>query len=229
LSENSDQNAFLSNKIKKLQQELHSSNSYIDSLYSELHEKNSPSNELQAELERRETEWLELENRYNKTIKQLQDELNAQSKKVSMDVYLAMMKESRRWKLDATEKQQKIEELTTMVGDLRDQIEKLQRSSSRKPGLKSIASITNKVRSRQVSPTYQSSGYVAPADPVAKENMAPYQQTQTEVIVVESQKSLNSAEAKPGRIADVKTTWEGRKGLRAQAFVVAAQKSMAQV
>jgi chromosome segregation ATPase len=202
LNSSSDENAFLSSKVKELEKELLSCNSYIDSLYAELHQQSSPmsSHELQTELDKRESEWLDLEKRYNKTIESLQAELHAQSKKVSMEMYLAIMKESRRYKLDAAEKQLKIDELTAMVGSLRDQIEKQQRSlSSSKPGLKSMSSLHNKIRPRQVSPTYQQNGF-AIGDHFAKENLAPVSQSRQD--------------AKVGRMGAVKSTWETRKGLR---------------
>lgn len=202
LNSSSDENAFLSSKVKELEKELLSCNSYIDSLYAELHQQSSPmsSHELQTELDKRESEWLDLEKRYNKTIESLQAELHAQSKKVSMEMYLAIMKESRRYKLDAAEKQLKIDELTAMVGSLRDQIEKQQRSSSSsKLGLKSMSSLHNKIRPRQVSPTYQQNGF-AIGDHFAKENLAPVSQSRQD--------------AKVGRMGAVKSTWETRKGLR---------------
>eukprot|EP00804_Cyclotella_cryptica_P017606 CCRYP_006748-RA/>CCRYP_006748-RA protein AED:0.01 eAED:0.01 QI:1446/1/1/1/1/1/3/582/840 len=204
INETSDQNAFLSSKIKKLEKELQSCNAYIDSLYAELHEK-SPLNNLQAELERRETEWLALENRYNETIEQLQAELNAQSKKVSMDMYLSMMKAARQHKLDAAEKQQKIDELSTMVGSLRDQIEKMQTASS-KFSLKSMSALHSKIRLRQVSPTNQQND----------ENTQPNQQPQQQDQFVGNHNSTNIGAAKPGYIVYGKTTWESRKGLSNQ-------------
>ena len=166
VTETSDQNAFLASKVKELEKELASCNSYIDSLYGELQQKSSSSNnDLEAELKKREVEWLELESRYNSTIKKLQDELNAQAKKVSMEMYLSIMKESRRHKMDAAEKQHTIDELQTTVGSLRDEIQRMQRPPS-KQGLKSFSSLHNKIRSsKRVSPMGDR--------PISKENSAP--------------------------------------------------------
>jgi len=204
LNETSDQNAFFSSKIKKLEKELESCNAYIDSLYAELHE-NSPLNNLQADLERREAEWITLENRYNETIEHLQAELNSQTKRVSMDMYLSMMKAAQQHKLDAAEKQHKIEELSTMVQSLRDQIDKMQRASS-KSGLKSMPTLHNTIRVRQVSPTYQQND----------ENVKPNQQLWQEAQPVRKQHSTDIGGAKPSYTAAVKTTREGRKGLSNQ-------------
>lgn len=214
MNESSDQNAFLSSRIKELEKELKSCNSYIDSLYAELHEKSSPSNELlQAELEKRESEWLELENRYNSTIEQLKAELNAQSKKVSMEMYMSVMKESRRHKMESSEKQLKIDELTTEVSDLRDQIEKMQRSSS-KSGLKSISSLQNKVRPKQVSPTYQESGSFG--DLTSKENLAPRASHMQQYA---GQHSASTSKSIRVNLAAIKSSIEARKGLRVRRVV----------
>ena len=210
LHETSDQNSFLSSKVKELEKELHSCNSYIDSLYAELHEKSSPSNDLQVELEKREAEWLDLENRYNKTIEQLQAELNAQSKKVSMEMYMSVMKDSRRHKIDAAEKQLKIDDLTTTVESLREQIEKMQRLSP-KSGLRSMSRLQNKVRPKQVSPIYGQNGSFSFTDQTSKENKAPGSHVQKEAAKVGLTKS--------SRIAAVKSSWEARKGLRSRPFV----------
>lgn len=204
LKETGDENAFLSSRVKELEKELESCNSYIDSLYSELHEKSSPSDELHAELEKREEEWLELESRYNATIEQLQAELNAQSKKVSMEMYLVVMKESRRHKIDSAEKQLKIDELTSMVGDLRDEIERIKRSPP-KPALKSISSLHNKVRPRQVSPTYQQ--HSSFGDAASKENQEP---------ATTKNRNENSSKSARVTIAAIKSSLEARKGLRAR-------------
>lgn len=217
LHETSDQNAFLSSKVKELEKELQSCNVYIDSLYSELYEKSSPSNHLQAELEKREAEWLDLESRYNKTIGQLQAELNSQSKKVSMEMYMSVMKESRRHKIDAAEKQLRIDDLTITVGSLQDQIEKMQRLSP-KTGLRSISSLHNKVRPKQVSPTYGQNGSFSRLDQSSKENKAPGLQPQKESLST-GKFSIKGGPTKSGRIAAVKSTWETRKGLRSRNFV----------
>jgi len=203
LNDTSDENAFLSCRVKELEQELQSCNAYIDSLYAELHEKSSPSHELQEELQKRESEWLELENRYNRTIEQLQAELNTQSKKVSMEMYLAVMKDSRRYKLDAAENQIKIDELTTTVKNLRDQIMKLQLTSY-KPGH------DPKNRPRQVSPTFQQSDSVTLRDHVSKENVAPISKQQ---VAASTGKHIISTTKSP-RTTATKSTLDERKGLK---------------
>jgi len=159
VNETHDRNDFLASKVKKLETELASCNSYIDSLYAELQKKSSScSNDLETELKKREVEWLELESRYSSTIEKLQAELSAQEKKVSMEMYLSIMKESRRHKMDAAEKQ-------CIIDELRDEIQKMQRPPS-KQGLKSSSSLHNKIRSSaRVSPTGNQL--------VSKENLAP--------------------------------------------------------
>ncbi|KAL7484348.1 hypothetical protein ACHAW6_009988 [Cyclotella cf. meneghiniana] len=204
LNETSDQNAYLSSEIKKLEKELQSCNAYIDSLYAELYQK-SPLKNLQAELDRREAEWITLENRYNETIEHLQAELNSQSKSVSMEMYLSMMKLAQQHKLDAAEKHHKIEDLSTMVQSLRHQIDMMQSESS-KPGLKSMSTLHNAIRLRQVSPTFQQND----------ENIKPNQQLWQEAQPVLKQYSTDIGGAKPSYIAPVKTNWEGRKGLSNQ-------------
>lgn len=201
MNETSDQNAYLSSEIKKLEKELQSCNAYIDSLYAELHQK-SPLKNLQAELDRREAEWITLENRYNETIEHLQAELNSQSKSVSMVMYLSMMKLAQQHKLDAAEKHHKIEDLSTMVQSLRHQIDMMQSESS-KPGLKSMSTLHNAIRLRQVSPTFQQND----------ENIKPNQQLWQEAQPVLKQYSTDIGGAKRSYIAPVKTNWEGKKGL----------------
>ena len=131
--------------------ELQSSQKYIDTLYADLQSNRSPSKEMKAELERRELQWLELEHQYTRRIQELKRQNASQSvgSKVSVDDYVAAVRECRRHQSEAVQKQQVVDELAATISSLKQQIEAMRRRPSPRNGVststtsrgKSIAAI----------------------------------------------------------------------------------------
>jgi predicted nucleic acid-binding Zn-ribbon protein len=148
-----DKSSWLSSKVNEMTKELQSSQKYIDTLYADLQSNRSPSKEIKAELERRELQWLELEHQYTRRIQELERQNASQSggSKVSMDDYVAAVRECRRHQSEAVQKQQVVDELASTISSLKQQIEAMRRRPSPRNGVststtsrgKSIATIRN--------------------------------------------------------------------------------------
>lgn len=151
MKEMSDHIAFLTGKIKDMSKELHSSNAYIDALYADLNANQTPNTKMKADLEKRELVWLESEIRYTKRIEELEQQLKEGKSKVSMDMYLSVIKNARQIKMEVAKKQETIEKLTSTVGGLRDQLEKMQSTSSKRSSAEK--SVASRLRMRHVTPT----------------------------------------------------------------------------
>ena len=138
-----------------MNQELQSSHVYIDRLYAELQAQTnkSPLREAEADFERKEMEWVEVEQRYSKRIKELERQLAAVDSKegVSMECYMKVAKQSRRYKLEAEKNGQTIECLKASIADLRKQLDGMQGNVN---GGKSLRALQI-VRKSKVAPQLQ--------------------------------------------------------------------------
>jgi len=130
-----DKTSFLSSKVKEMNKELKSSHAYIDELYADLQtattntNQGSPSSFKEgtknaAEIERRELEWMELERGYSQRIQELEGQLvrvgsevekskqhQEHNKKVSMDAYMSVVKQTRHYKFEFMKNLQTIDDL----------------------------------------------------------------------------------------------------------------------
>jgi hypothetical protein len=107
-----DKVAFLSSKAKEMSTELKSSRAYIDKLYANLEMKQLSSNELKINFERREVEWKSLEEGYSQRIHELETKIGSDSNhKVSMDAYMAVIKQTRHYKIESMKNQKTIDSL----------------------------------------------------------------------------------------------------------------------
>ena len=176
-----DKTAFLSSKVKEISKELWSSHTYIDQLYSHLHSKGTPSDANGIDIERKEFERSELERGYTRCGRELKgrlDEENSTSK-ISMGMSTPAIQETPQLELKSLKKQQvfNVHEPLVKTG-----------------GGKSIESLQNNVKQRQIVPSCEQND----------ENKAPH--GQREQLFEGKQFS---------RIAAVKAAG-GRKGLSEQ-------------
>jgi hypothetical protein len=112
VSQLEDKVAFLSSKAKEMSTELKSSRAYIDKLYADLEMKQISSNELKNNFERREVEWNSLEKGYSQRIHELETKIGSDSNhKVSMDAYMAVIKQTRYYKIESMKNQRTIDSL----------------------------------------------------------------------------------------------------------------------
>ena len=197
MKEMSDHIAFLTGKIKDMSKELHSSNAYIDALYADLNANQTPNTKMKADLEKRELVWLESEIRYTKRIEELEQQLKEGKSKVSMDMYLSVIKNARQIKMEVAKKQETIEKLTSTVGGLRDQLEKMRSTSSK---------VASRLRMRHVTPTAASEQNHETAAPPKKqrdeEHLGGKRLNHTRVRSVGGRKALSDQVRRARRFGD---------------------------
>lgn len=198
-----DQTSFLSSKLMTMNNELSSSQAYIDKLYEELESKNcSPSKELKADFERKELEWMELERKYTQRIHKLEGQVGVGSDskhKVSMDAYMEVVKQTRHYKFESMKLQQTIDSLN-------ERLEKMHMSPVTNGGGKSARVLQAIEQSKQM--VHGNDENVAPPPPPPPH--APPSQAKEQNLVVKQQQR-----GKHNRVAVVKAAG-GRKGLKEQ-------------
>lgn len=199
--------------MKDLSTELKSSHAYIDRLYTEANTR-SPSKELKSEFEQKEREWMELESKYSQKIQELESRLvyDSKNKRVSMDAYMEVVKMTRQFKFESTEKDKTIGELKTNVVELRTKLDRMQMpppTVNKISGGKTIKVLQSMVKSKQVSPGSNDEN-VAPLPPPP--TPAPIQ---TDTDDLRAKKVQLPQGKQLNRVAAVKAAG-GRKGLSEQ-------------
>ncbi|KAL3821660.1 hypothetical protein ACHAXA_006080 [Cyclostephanos tholiformis] len=192
-----DKVAFLSSKAKEMSAELKSSRAYIDKLYADLEMKQFSSNELKNDFERRELEWKNLEQGYSQRIHELETKIGSDSNhKVSMDAYMAVIKQTRHYKIESMKNQQTIDSLKERLS-VKEQCEMVQKPSATNSSEKtaSLSNLTQRALQNIVVPK------VSPSNNGAKQQMMTKLDTQ-------HGKQLN-------RVAVIRAAG-GRKGLSEQ-------------
>lgn len=150
-----DQKAYLSSKLHDMNKELQSSRVYIDQLYAKTHSSHDGlSDKLKAELERRELEWNEKEQTLIRRIKYLEANLEGGQSKVSMEKYMLAVKEIHQFKLELLKEKKTVDELTSTVESLKDQIAHRRVSPAGHTG-KTSAFLQYCLSAREVTPIHE--------------------------------------------------------------------------